>query len=53
MGMKEYIEQVCDSKEDAEKVVKSWEDYPIYNFEIVPFEGRWKLIMRLIAPMMG
>ena len=51
--MKEYIEEIYDTKESAEKVVKSWESYPIYNCEIVAFEGKWKLIMKLICPTMG
>ena len=53
MGMKEYIEEIYLTKEEAEKEIRAWDEYSIYEFEIVPFGDRWKLIMRLRGPMMG
>lgn len=51
--MKQHIEEIYDNLEEVGRKIKAWENYPIYDFKILPFGNKWKLIYELKCPMMG
>ena len=40
------------TQKEVDKIIESWADYPIYTWEILRVDGKFKLIGRC-GPMMG
>lgn len=51
--MAQYIEQVYDDKEIAERNARDMEKWFGYTWEILQEGGKWKLILRSTIVQMG